>query len=37
LQVHGQNVPVIEKPRRHENGSIKTMIGFSRNLNVGEM
>jgi hypothetical protein len=28
---------IIERPRRHENGSIETMIGFSRNLNVDEM
>jgi hypothetical protein len=28
---------IIEKPRKHENGSIETMIGFSRNLNLERM
>jgi hypothetical protein len=28
---------IIEKPRKQNNGSIETMIGFSRNLNLNEM
>jgi hypothetical protein len=28
---------IIENPRKNENGSIETMIGFSRNLNLEEM
>jgi hypothetical protein len=28
---------IIEKPRRHNNGTVETMIGFSRNLNLENM
>jgi alpha-amylase/alpha-mannosidase (GH57 family) len=28
---------IIEKPRKHNNGTIETMIGFSRNLNLDNM
>jgi len=28
---------IIEKPRKNDNGSIETMIGFSRNINLDEM
>lgn len=28
---------IIEKPRKNDNGSVETMVGFSRNLNLGNM